>query len=608
MAWLEGMTLGSCHIIRRIAAGGMGEVYLAEQPHLGRQVAVKVIRGALDSASDDQGLDTQAMRRFTQEARAIAALEHPNILPLYEYGEQDDIHYLVTPYIADGSLADALAVGPRHRLNAPLPIPLALSVIRQCADALQYAHDRGTIHRDVKPHNMLIRLSPSSGAGAQNSATPPAIHIWLADFGLARFFDELSSQTAITGTPMYCSPEQFRGRPVFATDLYALGCVAYLLLTGRHVFRGSVAELYHQHLSIAPVALSQVNPALPPDVDTVVLRALAKDETERFPRVEQFAEALTVALSEPHIERPAQPYGVIASPATPVQRRALPQGFSGSTAPLSDTMNRPIAAATETESELAGVLAFPRANNALSANGLYTPPAYAPTAPPGGRAPEMARKDASMRPRSPALRRTMVGLVVAVIVASLGIFAFTHRALSVVGQTPGRSTGHTVPTAAPQPTATLALGTPPGFKRITGFAFSLAYPIGWMVTSSPVIGAERGHSTLLDLQPATNVGYPQAQVESSQLTPGATEESLFQEMGNATYVLGPETTTTFGGVAWLQRSDTEYTLQGQITEQYIVCIHHQIGYVIHIADLTAEYPTDDKLYFRLMLDSFAFTS
>lgn len=316
---LVGTTLGTCRIVRRIGSGGMGDVYLAEQHALAREVVVKVLRDARAGESSAHTV-AHAARQFIQEARAIAALDHPHILPLYDYGEQDGIQYLIMPYVPGGSLADLLAPGARHRLDLPLASHVSTEIIRQAATALQFAHDQGFIHRDVKPGNLLIRWlaappdSHSPDFSHDALEDEQAIHVLLADFGLARSLAELTGNTATTGTPLYTSPEQYRGKPVPATDQYALGCVAYLLLSGRTVFEGTVAELHHQHLSVEPIPVTQLNPLLPPAVGAVLQRALRKEPEERYPRISDFATALSSA-SNPFVHT-NRPYWIGPTPQT----------------------------------------------------------------------------------------------------------------------------------------------------------------------------------------------------------------------------------------------------------------------------------------------------
>lgn len=307
MADLEGNRLGEYRILRRLSHGGMGDIYLAEQGELRRQVAVKVVR---ETATPDAAARAHANLRFAREARAVAALEHPHILPIYGYGEQDGVHFLAMQYVPDGSLADVLAPGPLHRLDLPVPPNLVAVLIEQASEALQYAHDHGVIHRDVKPHNLLVRVLGGSSASVSAStllasgrsgglALRP--HVLLADFGLARFIEEVAGRTGTTGTPLYSAPEQYEGRPVPATDQYALACVAHLLLTGQPVFDGTVVELHHQHLTLPPPPASGVNSHLPVQVDAVLARALAKQPDARYPSMRAFAEALRSAITLPSV-------------------------------------------------------------------------------------------------------------------------------------------------------------------------------------------------------------------------------------------------------------------------------------------------------------------
>ncbi|MEO7003703.1 MAG: protein kinase, partial [Ktedonobacterales bacterium] len=294
MGSLEGKVLGNCRIIRHIGGGGMGDVYLAEQLSLGREVVVKVVRGSQGA----QNANPDALHQFAQEARAIAALDHPHILPLHDYGEQEGLDYLIMPYMPDGSLGDAIAPGALHHFTLPLAPALVASIIGQTAEALQYAHDSGVVHRDVKPGNILIRVLTDSRAtlAAPTNTVAERIHVLLADFGLARFLRDMAHGTGTTGTPLYGAPEQYQGRPEPATDQYSLACVAYFLLTGQLVFDGTIHELHHLHLTAQPLPPTRVNPALPPAVDTVLLRALAKEPAQRYPQVIDFARAISAAV------------------------------------------------------------------------------------------------------------------------------------------------------------------------------------------------------------------------------------------------------------------------------------------------------------------------
>ena len=336
MAGLEGTTLGAYQIIRRIGSGGMGDIYVAEQPKLGRRVAIKVLR---DGAGGATATDADGQRRFEREARAVSALEHPHILPIYDYGHQDGMQYLVMQYVPDGSLADLIAPGPPHLLSLPLAPALAADLLAQCAEALQYAHDSGVIHRDIKPHNLLVRVLARPPAVAE-----PRLHVLLADFGLARFMSEMTGRTGTTGTPLYSAPEQYTGHPGPASDQYALACVAYLLLAGRPVFDGSVVELHHQHLAVTAPPITQSNPRLPAAVNGVLARALAKNPAERYPCVRDFGHALSNAL---HSDTTTQAHAPADSPPPPAAYApvAVPAIFSPVSSPASPSIKSPATSA-----------------------------------------------------------------------------------------------------------------------------------------------------------------------------------------------------------------------------------------------------------------------
>ncbi len=289
----------------------MGEVYLMQDTRVSRQVAIKIIRS---EGEPYPGSDTaaDANRLFQREAKAIATLDHPNILPLYDFGEESregaTITYMVMPYCADGSLEGWLRQQGNHLL-APLEVAY---FVDQAADALQYAHDHEVIHLDVKPSNFLLR---------NNKKNPKRPTLLLADFGIARNFTTVaSSSRTIRGTPTSMAPEQWSSTPVFATDQYALAVMAYELLAGRPPFTGRMEQLMYQHFSVQPPAPSTFNPQLPPAVDEVILRALTKKPEERYPSVSDFASALTQATqgltTAPSVEEQASQRDAIANYAT----------------------------------------------------------------------------------------------------------------------------------------------------------------------------------------------------------------------------------------------------------------------------------------------------
>ena len=288
---LEGREIGGCKLIRKIGAGGMGEVYLAEQRRVGnRLVAVKVV--SPEDASFHKEVVDDIARRFAREAALLGQLSHPNILPVHDSGVEGTYLYLVMEYAPEGSLADAIRGNARQKLDLPLPLPRAVDFISQIAAALQYTHDNGVVHRDVKPGNVLVRIEKDG-----------RWHLLLADFGVARGLENTSQRTQVTGTFAYMAPEQFSAKFSPASDQYALGVMAFLLLAGRTPFEGDLAALTRAHMFEQPPSLHVLNPAVPPAVEAVINRALAKDPTQRYPSVADFAAALRTAATQQAVQQ-----------------------------------------------------------------------------------------------------------------------------------------------------------------------------------------------------------------------------------------------------------------------------------------------------------------
>src|SRR5438552_12791442 len=278
---LIGKALGTCTLQEVIGQGGMGAVFLAQQARPRRQVAVKVL---LPAASLTAHQRAAFLERFRRETDAAASLEHPNILPVHEYGEQDGLAYLVVPYIGGGTLRDVM------EREGQLALPKALNYLEQLAAALDFAHERGVIHRDIKPANILMTVEG---------------RLVLTDFGLVKIISErpnpqvrLTGAGAPVGTPDYMSPEQVVGQMVDGrSDLYSLGVILYQMITGTTPFQGETPmQIAAQHLQIPPPSPQMLRPDLPITSEQVMLRALAKRPSDRYMRAQDLANAFRMSL------------------------------------------------------------------------------------------------------------------------------------------------------------------------------------------------------------------------------------------------------------------------------------------------------------------------
>ncbi len=256
---------GRYRIVRKLGSGGMANVYLAEDEDLGRRVAIKIL-------NERYANDELFIERFRREAKSAAALSHPNIVSVYDRGEAEGTYYIAMEVIEGRSLKELIMT------RGPLPIAQALAYTHEILEALRFAHRHGIIHRDIKPHNILI--------GERLKVT---------DFGIARAgASQMTEAGSIMGTAQYLSPEQARGAPVTASsDLYSAGIVLYEMLTGKVPFTGdSAIEIAMKHLNDAPRPPSKIRPEIPEELDTVVLRALAKNPEDRYQTAEEFSEDL----------------------------------------------------------------------------------------------------------------------------------------------------------------------------------------------------------------------------------------------------------------------------------------------------------------------------
>ncbi len=390
-----------------LSRGGMGTVYKAEHLGLGRTVALKVLAPRL--------ADSEAFRkRFVRESRVLAAMEHPNIIPIYDAGEADGVLYISMRYV-DGPDLSAL-IEHEGRLEPQR----TLAIGSQVADALDAAHLGGVIHRDVKPANVLI--ASGRGRGASD-------HCYLCDFGLIKQFDseyDLTLTGQFVGSIPYVAPEQIEGRPQDGrADVYALACVLFQCLTGLLPFdRENDVAVVYAHLRDPPPSLSALRPDLPAGMDAVFAKAMAKSRDERFATCIELVEAARMAL------RP------------PVRTRPPALGDTALTVPI-------VRADVPTELRAPGnatVMALPR----------QAPPFVNPHPAPGMVARVLPPSAGAARPTSVA-RRSRTGRRILVFLLSVATLA------AVLGWALGRSTGSqppTSPAASPAPSCAGGWSTP----------------------------------------------------------------------------------------------------------------------------------------------------
>src|ERR671938_116667 len=252
---------GRYRILRKLGAGGMANVYLAEDQELGRRVAIKIL-------DDRHAADDSFRERFRREAKNAAGLSHPNIVSIYDRGEAEGTYYIAMEYLSGRSLKELIVS------RGPTPIRIAIDYTRQILAAVGFAHRNGIVHRDIKPHNVVVDADG---------------RLKVTDFGIARSgASQMTEVGSIIGTAQYLSPEQAKGAPVDQrSDVYSVGIVLYEMLTGQVPFTGDTPlEIAMKHLSEVPVPPSELRPEVPHDLDLVVLRALAKDPAERYQTAE----------------------------------------------------------------------------------------------------------------------------------------------------------------------------------------------------------------------------------------------------------------------------------------------------------------------------------
>ncbi|HEX6117452.1 MAG TPA: PASTA domain-containing protein [Solirubrobacterales bacterium] len=288
MRLTEGATVdGRYRLDRRLGSGGMADVWLAEDVELGRPVAVKVLH-------DRFAQDAQFVERFRREAAAAAGLMHPNVVGVFDRGEVDGTYYIAMEYVEGSSL--------KNLIDRGLNVAQAVEITRQILAAERFAHEHGIVHRDIKPQNVIV---------------DPAGRVRVLDFGIARAgASEITQTGSVMGTAQYLSPEQAQGLDVApSSDLYSTGVVLYEMLTGRVPFDGdSAVAVALKQVSEQAAPPSSLNPGVPPALDAVVLRALAKDPANRFTSAEEFSRALDAAEADPANVGDTAMFAAVADP------------------------------------------------------------------------------------------------------------------------------------------------------------------------------------------------------------------------------------------------------------------------------------------------------
>jgi serine/threonine protein kinase len=330
MSELIGQTIGNYRLEALLGSGGMGQVFRGRHVHLDRLAAVKVMH---DLMASDPGFQA----RFRQEARAIAALRHPHIIEIFDFGAQDERYYLVMELLPEGSLRALLR--RQTAAGETRPLSQGLDLVRQAAEAVAFAHGQGIIHRDIKPDNMLLAPSTDEAAG---------YCLKISDFGLARLAERsiMTASGVTMGTPAYISPEQCQGLDLDGrTDIYSLGIVLYEVATGYLPFDvKTLSEAVYKHVYTAPPPPREVCADLPVELSTIILRCLAKKPEERFASAAELAVAVQGALADPAVATvcptaagpPDAPRTVppltVPQPASPATPPPVPTG--GGTSPV----------------------------------------------------------------------------------------------------------------------------------------------------------------------------------------------------------------------------------------------------------------------------------
>ena len=482
------MLNGRYQLISVVGGGGMAQVYKSRDNILGRIVAIKVLR-------EQYSTDAQFVARFRREAQAAANLAHPNIVNVYDVGQDGDIHYIVMEYINGESLKSYI------NRSSPLPIGKAISVAAQILAGLEYAHRSGLIHRDIKPQNVLI--------------TPDGA-VKVTDFGIAKSVSDLGLTEAglALGTAHYFSPEQAKGeRVVPQSDIYAVGVTLYEMLTGRLPFESeNIMGLAYKHISEEAPSVRNLNPSVPPRLDAIILKSMAKDPQQRFgsaAEMEKALRAIQMGGQQPTVEVPVAQVNVQPRP-----RGQQPPQVGARTSRMS-------ASGPATGSMRVG--AGPRGAYAMGGAAAGTLPTRGMTSPLGSPT-SMA---VAPVPRAQSGSGSSGCMIAAITFITLGILAVLIGGVIVVGPNlpgffqerviPSPTATPTVPTSTPTNTPVPPTNTPTSTPTLTPTATStpMSVPVpklvGLRVQDAIVIARQSGFQ-LFELERIDSVEWPEGVV------------------------------------------------------------------------------------------------
>jgi eukaryotic-like serine/threonine-protein kinase len=474
-----GSKLGNYELIDKIGAGGMGSVYKAYQPTLQRYVAIKVL-------PPQTAGDASFAERFAQEAKAIGKLRHPNIVTAFDFAHDGDVAFLVSEFIDGGTLAD--------QLGAPLPLDYVMQLLTPIANALDYAHARGVVHRDIKPQNVLL----------SREGTPV-----LTDFGLAKIVGPGSGMTqagSLMGTAEYIAPECASGSETAgpAADQYALGIIAYQMLVGRHPFPADnplSALMAHVHKPV-PIP-STLGVALPPGVEAALLRALAKRPEERYPHCADFIRALAGSTFAGMGVMPAMAPVASSAPTSPSQPPSAPPAM---TPPTHDSpILSPFAMATPIE-------------RPASTPPTSLPPGIAPAAlsASGGATAVLAPRPLMKTPPWWRRRRMLILPILLIVLTILYAARQNVRIGGVTGEGPTQA-ARTQPAATPAGTASTQATASAAPSVTPTIAPTPLQSVPVVVSPSPLQTAPRPPSATVG--PTTTPTSPAAVVDDHGNTP-----------------------------------------------------------------------------------------